>query len=403
MNNESDIPTPVTNVETSELKASSYTDVVEGLVADSTHFNQTQLMHYINSSLIESIVGDAQSGALTTKRMNETTGDSEVVTLGVDDVMEQFELALQAQDMMPDNPKVWGNYISRSNGLRDAAKVVMGNKLLAEPFRLAVYKRQADLLSEKSSDIENLKVSTAELQQMREKASEDLGDEAVEASGIAEPVLGEASDAARRLLFDTPANAEVKAKDRLDYLRTALPPVTRPSVAPRPYAFGQYQAPTKEETAQKYYDMYVTEENKQASLELMTEVAKSTPALLDVFEKAGIEATSMNAVDAIREDSEVRFEVAKIFLNKVNALAEEPGSDMGWRVVDNSPNNLKSDPVTGKKFYSREYAVSVALKMLGGEFSEKKADNDFERDQNGKVVSGQHRHAATQALMSYRS
>ncbi|MNH34780.1 hypothetical protein D3C79_954000 [compost metagenome] len=70
----------------------------------------------------------------------------------------------------------------------------------------------------------------------------------------------------------------------------------------------------------------------------------------------------------------------------------------GWRVEANMPNNLKEDEQTGQKMTSRDYVVSLVLKMIDGEFSERHADSWFDRDETGRIVRGQHRDAARQIL-----
>ena len=70
----------------------------------------------------------------------------------------------------------------------------------------------------------------------------------------------------------------------------------------------------------------------------------------------------------------------------------------GERIQDNAVNNLKEDPQTGVKMMSRDYVVSLSLKMLGGEYSEKHADQWLDRDETGRVILGQHRDAARRIL-----
>lgn len=250
----------------------------------------------------------------------------------------------------------------------------------------------------------------------RQKAQQDLGEEAVEA--VEEGIADSAAIAAGRIL--SLENREVK-HDEFSYLRTELPPVVRPpkTSAPSNYdrllsgdtadqpwqqgrGFGHYEAETEEDKQRKYYDRFVTEENRENALGTLQESMKATPEIREVLALFNIQPDSMDAVDAIRENPEVRFEVAKILVQKLDRLADDPHNDLGWRITQNSPNNLKVNPQTGKRMLSRLYAVDMALKMIDGEFSSKHEGTDpIDRDESGKVAIGQHRHAASSTLMTY--
>jgi len=197
-------------------------------------------------------------------------------------------------------------------------------------------------------------------------AQEDLADEAIEgAIGLHDP-------------------SEQESVDRYLYLKEALPPVTR----------GETEA------SQKYYDKFVTETNKQISLDFLSEAVKADPEISGILREAGLNPTDMAAVDAIRENPDVRYKIAKRLTQKLDTLADRDPHDFGYRIADNSPKNLKVNPQTGKQMLSRTYAVDMALKMLGGEFDERREDNDFARDQDDRVAIGQHRHAARTTIMS---
>jgi len=393
---------PNAELEKNPLEGSPYREDVEWLTQNSRHFNHVQLRHNINGNLLETIVQDAEAGKFTTKQTNPNSGAIEVITLGVDDIiMSQFEVALQAQDTTPQDPNSWTKYIPRANGLRAAVGTLMTDKKLAEPFRLAVYERQAAIIKQRELGLDAIEQVSPEIIKLRDEAAEDLGEEGVESAGVSVSGVAEEASVARRMFGEVPPTVERKEADPFDYLRDVLPPTIRPTGKPKLYRYDEKHIPTVEEKQQAYYDKFVTEENKQESLQTLIEAAKATPEIREVLNKAGIGTASMEAVDAIRENADIRFEVAKALLTKLNKLADDPHTDMGWRVVDNSPNNLKSDPITGKKYLSREYAVGMALKMLGGEFSEQHNDHSFKRDQTGRVILAQHINAATQAMMTY--
>jgi hypothetical protein len=223
---------------------------------------------------------------------------------------------------------------------------------------------------------------------------EELGDLALGAAGV-----------------NDPGAVMEREKDPFNYLRDLLPPVTRPGqeTPGYDYLFGTdeeheqaivgLQLTRKEQEQQKYYDRFVTEENKQASQEVLTESLKSNHEIGRVLREAGIDATSMEAVNAIRENADIRYEVAKYFAQKLDDMVMKDPHGFGWRVEENRPDNLKEDPLTGKKMMSRDYVVSLALKMLGGEFSVSNEDDSFTRDPDGRVAVAQHRHATLRLLM----
>lgn len=217
------------------------------------------------------------------------------------------------------------------------------------------------------------------------------------------------------------AGVERQPVDAYEYLKELLPPVTRPAgEAPRlDYSYihikdaleqgraaAQAQAElahkenTPEGKARKYYDKVVTEENRQDSLDFLGEVIKANPELVTIFQEAGLNPSDVATVDAIRENTNIRFQVAKHIAKKLDRLVTDDPEGFGLRVAQNSSGNLKVDTQTGKTMHSRDYAVSLALKMIDGEFSKKLESNDFARDGNGRVAIGQHRHAARAVLMS---
>jgi hypothetical protein len=195
------------------------------------------------------------------------------------------------------------------------------------------------------------------------------------------------------------------------YLREALPPVVRPDSSPDNYDVLLYgsdeevaemhaaaQLTHEQELQQKYYDRFVTPANKESSVETLVESIKANPALGRVLREAGVDTFTIDAVDAIRENPDVRYEVAKYFTQKLDAMVSQDPHGFGWRVEENRADNLKVDPQTGKRMKSRLYAVSLALKMLDGEFSVSHEDDSFTRDADGRVAVAQHRDAARRIL-----
>ncbi len=223
----------------------------------------------------------------------------------------------------------------------------------------------------------------------------ELGDVALGAAGV-----------------EAPTPVEEHEKSPFGYLRDLLPPVTRPDRQPEnlDHLYGSQeeyervlaslQLTKAEQEQQKYYDTFVTEENKQSSRQTLTDSLKVNSELGRVLREAGVDVASMDAIDAIRENADVRYETAKYFARKLeDAVIRDPQA-FGWRIADNMSNNLKEDQQRpGHKMMSRDYVVSLALKMLGGEFSDRHADDWLDRDETGRVVLGQHRDAARQILL----
>lgn len=236
---------------------------------------------------------------------------------------------------------------------------------------------------------------------LRARAAVDLGQEAAEAVpviGPSNPLIteiprfGKPTEAAIASALEQPVTSSEKVQEsKYDYLRDALPPVVAP-----------LDTQNQREYEKKYYERFVTQENRELSLDFLQEVMKATPLIRDILDSHGLDSTSIHSVDAIRENPEVRFEVAKVIAEKLDTILSDE-NDLGWRLNDNSALILKEDQVTGKKLTSRTHAVSLALKMIGGEFSDKNVSSfdTIERDESGRVVQGQHRHAATSALLSY--
>lgn len=201
-------------------------------------------------------------------------------------------------------------------------------------------------------------------------------------------------------------DGHAEREDPYNYLRDMLPPVRRPETKSN-YQVWLYgsdneveqdrlasQLTPEQEQQRKYYDRFVTEENKQASLEVLARSARIDPEIARILQDAGLDVVSAASVDAIRENPDVRYEVAKHLVQKLDQMANRAPQDFGWRIEKNSPNNLKADPQTGQRMRSRLYAVSMAMKMMGGEFSFRDADDSLAYDEQGRVAVAQHRDAA---------
>lgn len=206
------MPEPTPNLEQearNPLEGNAYRDDVEWLVENAKNFNNNQLAHNINEGLLESILKDAEAGEFKSVRTDPDTKEETVTTYSPDDIMKQLGLALDIQ-AQPDEAG-WKSAATRSGGLRVAMGAVMGDKRLAEPFRLAVYKRQADRMKQKDTGVEAAGVSP-EVSKLREEAVEDLGEEGVESAGILEPEVAASKKILNLELAEREVSPESQAK-----------------------------------------------------------------------------------------------------------------------------------------------------------------------------------------------
>lgn len=108
--------------------------------------------------------------------------------------------------------------------------------------------------------------------------------------------------------------------------------------------------------------------------------------------------SSEETVDALRKNKELRTELGKYFLDKLDL-----NSDMLPARVLNNGNKNSTMPgysdIPGLK--SREYASLLAMAQLDGTFDPHKAmSEEITYDTNGEVVTGQHR-VASEMLLFY--
>ncbi len=376
--------------------------------------NPGQVAHQINTEFLQKVIDAAEAGELTSTRPDPATGELQEVVLSAKDIVGQLGAFMKQSDKSPKDSTAALLNISRTGGLRAAVASIVSDEGLREPLNMAIITRQAELArQEKEATHTNPEVFPVGV------AIQDLGEEAVEAAGVVgpDPSSEEAARAAYRLV-------EGERNGLSDYERQKLAPVTRPPerpIAENEYAYlfaeneavydANMQARAQQERQDRespegqrraYYDKFVTLKNRQEAVNLLEQTLKAQPAVRDVLARHGFEGASLLAVDAIREDGAetgVRFEVAKILLDKLALLCAQKNIDFGPRIVENSPTNLKTDPLTNESMTSRLYAVRMALKMIGGEFSWENASKDtFDRSSDGRVILGQHSHAARSLL-----
>lgn len=406
-----------------EQSVGLYEESVTSIKMVAGNFNRNQLRTMINQHVLGEVMEAASEGYITTSVPAGEAGEVHQKALSEQEIIDQLILFVHKSDAYPSDKDMY-RVLSRSTGLRTAIADLMGDSRLQEPLKEAILMRQAEMLFR---------------QRTLEQVEEDLGEVAIEAvnSGHS-PLITHVPDALKAPAVDPSARAASVAQEMIlgsaetltpknekEYLRTLLPPVVRPPEPEQPQDDNEYahlfeadedryvkasirrqhleeqKKNDPEQRKRDYYDAYVTLENRTAAVDALERALSVQPQLVELLRRHGYEGASLAAVDAVREDPQIRYETAKALSERLDVLADEKGGDLGERVVRNSPDNIKVDPLTGARLSSRDYAVNMALKMIGGEFAERlESADDFQRSHNGTgaVIVGQHRHAARGAL-----
>jgi hypothetical protein len=386
-----------------KLDESVYGDEVKRLIEIAPHFNQNQLARMISEGFIKDITESARAGELTIGVTNEISGEKETVVLTPEDMfLGQFDVALIEQDTQPENPHAWEVNIPRANGLRYAAMALMQDKRLSGPFRRAVYTEQARL-KEAEAGVQSSSVADANPELikgipehlLRTEAQEDMAEIATEQTVA--PIAIEAQVAANLI----GADRQEQEVDPLDRFKKLYPPILRPP-APKyepTGQFGQYIPDDPEGTKRRYYDKFVTQKNREAAVDVLTVAASVNPEIRDIIlaNNEGMGTAGVKAVDLVRENPDVRAAIAKVLADKLEDIVKYP-NNLG-RLINFPPAGYrKADAIVGGKYTTNEYAVLMALKMLGGEFSEANVGIDKIEFTDGVASQGQHRHAALTLL-----
>lgn len=154
--------------------------------------------------------------------------------------------------------------------------------------------------------------------------------------------------------------------------------------------------PIKDEQAR--YDSFIDEGTKRNSAEYLTRVMAADPQIRRILTKRlGEKVMPLEAVEAIRERSEVRLEMAMYLLDKLNRSIKADPTGWPYRVIHNGQKStdFKELPVACS---SREYVVYLALAKIDGSFNGLRATDSVEYNQAGEVITGQHRYSADTLL-----
>ncbi|MBC7943426.1 hypothetical protein H7X68_02935 [Candidatus Saccharibacteria bacterium] len=164
-------------------------------------------------------------------------------------------------------------------------------------------------------------------------------------------------------------------------------------------AESQKNAPILE--AQKEYDRFIDKDTRRIASGRLEMAVSRDQGLKELLHQFGQDKTSVEAVDAIREDKELRYSVGVYLLEKLNRAVKDDPDSFGDRLVRNGDkkNDSKSH-MSVPSMTSREYATYIALAKIDGSFNgdRETADDYVQYDSNGKVINAQHRDAANAIL-----
>lgn len=262
-----------------------------------------------------------------------------------------------------------------------------------------------------------------------QEVSEPLGEEAIELSGIEEPSQESKYDpvaAVQRLSGEANAmQVEIAAeKQKNPKLEKLFAPSVRPEV-PKvegensyDYLFikdeeelSRFRAAQAERDrinqpiieAQKTYDRLTNEDTRHYSEQRLADVLRRDPELRTMLAEKGFQEASLAAVDALREDAELRYSVGEYLLKKLDKAIDADyiagGRSFGDRIIANGEKRTDYLPLPVRTT-SREYVAYLALAKISGMFNYKVDSADILKDQDeqGKIIYNQHRHAAGMIL-----
>lgn len=152
--------------------------------------------------------------------------------------------------------------------------------------------------------------------------------------------------------------------------------------------------------AQKEHDRYINQETRQLAVEQLQRTTSHDRGLRDILREHSFGEVSIDAVDAIRTDEGLRYDVGTYLLDKLNRSITENPRDYGDRLVMNGNKRNDYHTLGESRMTSRQYASYLALAMIDGSFNgdHQSSTDTVEYDDNGKVINAQHRDAARSIL-----
>ncbi|MBC7868906.1 hypothetical protein H7X69_01885 [Candidatus Saccharibacteria bacterium] len=152
--------------------------------------------------------------------------------------------------------------------------------------------------------------------------------------------------------------------------------------------------------AQQEHDKFVTQGTREVASDQLRNSMKYDIGLKEILKKYSFAEASLDAVDAIRTDKNVRYDVGVYLLDKLNNAVKRNPRGYGDRLVANGQKRSDNHSRFAADTTSREYATCIALAMLDGSFNGDRqlADDNLKHDSNGKIINAQHRDAARSIL-----
>lgn len=152
--------------------------------------------------------------------------------------------------------------------------------------------------------------------------------------------------------------------------------------------------------AQAEYDSFVTDETRALAAEQLDRTLKRDRELQDILLKYSQFTPSLETVDALRTNKDLRYDVGTHLLNKLDMLASMHPELFGNRILNNTMKNNNFNKMTPSNITTRQYATTLALAMIDGSFNgDKQASDDVTMyNEQGKIIYGQHRDAARTIL-----
>lgn len=240
---------------------------------------------------------------------------------------------------------------------------------------------------------------------LRAEVSHELATEALEATGVASPaetdiVAPEIERSPKNplleKLFAPSTRPEVAEGSTYDYDELFLEGAARQAAQGARREREVTNQPVIE--AQKNYDRITNDDTRGYSVEQMAAILRRDSKFKAMMAENGFEGASLDSVDALREDPELRYKAGEYLLGKLDKVIAEDkvngDRSFGERIIRNGQksNDYLKLPVATT---SRQYVAYLALAKLSGMFNYKVDESDIFRDQNdkGDVITNQHRHA----------
>ena len=277
-----------------------------------------------------------------------------------------------------------------------------------------------DMQAALGAEYSNLHPEQAEKITENFKVIEELGKEALEASEVE---LDSESVAATNEVTGVELSASAERKLKNPHLAKLFEPQVRPNLPPSKInlmdamfskeddVFESAQAAKlSEERAnapilkeQRDYDRITNQDTREYSEQQLIAAMRRDGTLREILAEKGFAEASIDAVDKIREDADLRYAVGEHLLTKLSRMIDDDkanrGNNFGPRLIANGEkrnNYIALSEMTS----SREYAAYLALAKISGMFNYKDDSSDIFQDQDGSgtILLNQHRHAADMLL-----